>query len=136
MAGLHKERNAPKILEGIRALPWLQDARRKSPQHLECKSCLRIDKRTRQAIGCGWEEPLPSARPWAHKDMDWTPTVCPGYTCQLPEVIDVARCYMHWDRGQLQLKVPEPSASLLDAIEELKIAVGAQQLASLRSRDE
>ena len=30
-----------------------------------------------------------------------TPTVCPGYTTRLPEVIEAARARLHWSKGSL-----------------------------------
>lgn len=42
-------------------------------------------------------------RPWSglgyRGDM---PTVCPGYSTSLPEVIEIARARAHWAKGQLE----------------------------------
>lgn len=34
-------------------------------------------------------------------DEKW-PTVCPGYSTSLPEVIEAARSWLHWSKGALR----------------------------------
>jgi len=76
------------------------------------------NEQTRQMLGCGFA-PLPTgplakfrrvptpegARldtrtlPDGRKTDE--PTACPGYTTNLPEVIEIARARFHWERGGL-----------------------------------
>jgi hypothetical protein len=66
---------------------------------------MRTPEPTRQLLGCGFA-PLPAGhllkfvrapRPAGYEGDD--PTVCPGYTTSLPEVIEIARARFHWKNG-------------------------------------
>jgi len=89
----------------------------------------------RQQMGCGFEPPPPdSMRPYV---STWNggslpnykgpkPTVCPGYSTTLPEVIEIARARAHWDKGELRsFTEGAPSAGLLLGIEILDGALNA-----------
>lgn len=56
----------------------------------------------RQSMGCGWElkHPTMPACPWTHAGYtDDAPTTCAGYTTKLPEVIEINRARLHWNKG-------------------------------------
>lgn len=123
------------MTEGLRALPWLEDARRDEALFLRCDFCLEnADEAQRRALGCGWLPPHEDAQPWQHRG-DKTPstdeipayTTCAGYTTRLPDVVDAATAWSWWDKGQLHLLVAEPSPALRDGIDELAAAIGAYQ---------
>lgn len=52
-------------------------------------------------IGCGYEEPIEGATPWAHPGAPSKPTICVGYTTGLPVVREVTWLSLHWERGSL-----------------------------------
>lgn len=72
-----------------------------------------LGKETRQAMGCGWEpkDPKIPVQPWSPSSLagndTWRciskdtpePTVCPGFSCSLPETIEIARAHTHWATG-------------------------------------
>jgi hypothetical protein len=66
----------------------------------------------RQLLGCGFApQPDESRRmfvgQWKGGSLPNykgpTTTVCPGYSTQLPEVIEVVRTHRHWSKGNRQL---------------------------------
>jgi hypothetical protein len=88
------------------------------------------DQQTRQLLGCGFEPP--PAEHVRHLVQPWNglgysgpkPTVCPGYSTHLPEVIEAARAWFHWNKGALNsFARGVPSAALIDCIEYLDAAV-------------
>lgn len=97
------------MIEGLRALPWKHETRRrKHPNDYldDCSKCKKMQPlQTRQALGCGWEPRIAKPRPWSPAGLDgnseWQPdlTTCPGYTTALPEVIEIARARVHWKEG-------------------------------------
>jgi hypothetical protein len=116
--------------------PWFHHARR-DPGGLgigDCTSCMKSTPRLqRQSLGCGFEPPPPShiaVRAWDHKDRNLEqdefengslkPQVCPGYVCNLPEVIEVARARMHWSKGSLHVFANQPTDQLVEGIEVLE----------------
>lgn len=44
-------------------------------------------------------------------------TRCPVALAQGPWLIDVFRAYRHYEKGQLSLHEPHPSAALMDAVD-------------------
>lgn len=88
-------------------MPWVHEAkRRKLPLAIDdCTACMKTQSRqTRQHMACGFLPPIKGARPWQPSVMDasWRfakdqpdLTTCPGYTGNLPEVIEVARARVH-----------------------------------------
>lgn len=79
------------MIEGLRVLPWLQDALSKDKSAFDdCETCMQNNPaHTRQEWGCGFEPPTESPRPWMHRGMSFDPQHCPVYTTSLPEVHDV-----------------------------------------------
>lgn len=76
------------------------------------------ERKQRQALGCGFEPALATirARPWSPpsgkhgaqrpphvKRGDPWPSVCPGYSTRLPEVVEAAQAHTHWKHGALAL---------------------------------
>lgn len=96
-----------------------------------CDACkMTSTPEQRQSIGCGYEPPAPESMPvriWDHparaEAPDDKPTLCVGYVCGLPEVVEASRAQLHWSKGQLshftrgEIARPE----LLRAIELLEV---------------
>lgn len=98
------------MIEGLRQLPWFESAARDEAMSVamfrNCEKCMRDYPRSqRQEMACGYEEPIAGALAWRHRgyacDEETQPTTCPGYTTRLPEVIEAARAYVHWEKGEL-----------------------------------
>lgn len=69
----------------------------------------------RQLAACGREPPpanprlLPMVQAWSPQSYSGPPpATCPGYTCNLPEVIEIARARLHWSKGALDTFVGDP----------------------------
>jgi hypothetical protein len=87
-------------------------------------------KQTRQLAGCGYEVPIPGAVPWSPASLapKWnkTVTVCPGYTTKLPEVQEVCRARLHWEKNARAFESfceGDPTEQMLAAVEILESAV-------------
>ena len=109
----------PKILKGLRLMPWVHEAERRNPGGVaisDCDTCMtNLRKDIRQSMGCAYEPVAPPAiyvATWDHEGRkhcsdEYSDTgeqllkVCPGYLISLPEVIDVARAQRHWTHGEL-----------------------------------
>jgi hypothetical protein len=119
-------------------LAWLHETQRRDPtsvrRYFDCDGCMQTSTREqRQSIGCGWEPPRPpelgppliwdhTARVSSAKDRT---TVCPGYSCGLPEVVEASHAHLHWSKGHLRdLTRTPPSKALLRGIEVLEIERG------------
>lgn len=95
----------------------------------DCERCMQAnDRLTRQTLGCGYEQPLagemlPFLDVWKPEGMKPTkdfPSVCAGYTVRLPEVIEIARARVHWEKGALPAFCGgPPTDKLLLAVEML-----------------
>jgi hypothetical protein len=110
-----------------------------------------MDEITRQMLGCGWAPP-PAPELRAHVDAPapllFRPTrdalgarvvnVCPGYLVALPEVIEIARAYVHWGKGHLLefFGGRQPGEAVLVGIEILNGAVGELTTARATPRDQ
>ncbi len=111
------------MIEGLRVLPWFQDARRKNPDGMSllsnCDECQRREPvQVRERMGCGYLPPSEHARPWAHPSYGEKVKHCPGYVCKLPEVIEVARARRHWRNGELRsFAHGQPSDDLMALVE-------------------
>lgn len=110
----------PKTLEGLRLLPWLQDAISRSPDLpiANCTKCMKnLDASERQALGCGYEPPVAHAVPWS-PPRGKRATMCAGYLCSLPTVIEASRLRAHAKHGALAAACHEgpPTPHTLDAI--------------------
>jgi hypothetical protein len=76
----------------------------------DCEGCkMTSTPEQRQSIGCGWEPPPPEhvdVRVWDHpgrpETKDDKTTICPGYSCGLPEVIEASVAQLHWSKGELE----------------------------------
>lgn len=95
---------------------------------LDCEMCqASATPAQRELMGCGWLPPVENPPDvWRHRgDLGSKHTVCAGYATRLPEVLDVMRHRLHWEKGSLQLRLAgaEPAAPLLDGIEALHYAV-------------
>lgn len=96
-----------------------------SSAFLECTHCLKnVSRPARASWHCGY---LPKADRKGYGfnggPGTWPPyTVCPGYTTSLPQVFEVARARMWWDKGCLQLLHKRPTDALLRGIEVLQCA--------------
>lgn len=88
---------------------------------------------TRQQFGCPLTAANPTivATPWrpAAGYSGPVPTACPGYTTQLPEVIEAARAWSYWQKGELShLTGGKPaSEELLDRLDQIDHAVSEHE---------
>jgi hypothetical protein len=81
-------------------------------------------------MACGYEPATERGIAWRGASS-LSPTVCPGYTCKLPEVIEVSRLRAHWKVGALGLAADQPTPQLLDAILELDWSINEVEAWSL-----
>lgn len=78
---------------------------------------------TRQLWRCPFEAPAPArlasfVRPPIPEGYKAEPTVCPGYSTSLPEVIEIARGWLHWSKGGLRdFTGTQPTEATLHGIE-------------------
>ena len=122
------------MIEGVRLLPWLQQATRRDPNgvaHLnDCEACMRERSRDlRQSMRCGYEAPLADLRlsstwrPDGFSGFDDLPgglaSTCPGYTTHLPEVREVSFLHLWFKNGQLRDKVGGPPSEIVQTLVEL-----------------
>lgn len=107
----------------------------------DCETCLKFaDDAQRRLMGCGWlpaADHGPDGPPDAWRfgpDRSEVAEVCPGYSCTLPDVVDVATCYSHWEKGQLEVRLGgvDAAPALVDGIEILHAAVGAAARARVK----
>jgi hypothetical protein len=74
----------------------------------------------------------------------WTPepyedlSVCAGYSTTLPEVVDIASNFHHWETGQLAMACDgeQPCRALFTGIAVLKGAVGEFESHAMRKQSE
>lgn len=101
----------------------------------DCQRCLAtVERDLRLDMGCGYETPSERPRSIPLSDQVRDLTTCPAYTTSLPDVVDVAWVWPHWDRGQLQhaLGDLEPGRGLTDSLRILAGAINEQQVAAMR----
>ena len=97
-----------------------------------------LSSEKRQELGCGFE-PLPTEilRPFCQPASPRgysgpAPTVCPGYSTSLPEVLEIARGHTHWKVGSLRDYTGDrPSAAMMRGLEIFAGAVGELERAVL-----
>jgi hypothetical protein len=87
----------------------------------------------RQTMRCGHEPPLPVERDehgverYRGQTVEaWRgANVCAGYACELPEVAEVARCFLQWEKGTLAdfLDGRPPGHMLLEALGALQVGI-------------
>lgn len=117
-------------------LPWLQLARRRTPDavahYFDCASCKKTQPVVvRQSLGCGYLPKLPPnvpVIPWDHVGREISSSerdergrlrlpVCPGYACSLPEVIETSWAHSYWEKGELaQWCEGQATPALRDAV--------------------
>ena len=99
------------MIEGLRLLPWFQEAisRDLLGAKSKCETCMEsLSEDQRQLAKCGYAPPLTDSRaPFADAwhGLGYSgpkPTVCPGYSTSLPETIEIARARLHWSKGSLR----------------------------------
>lgn len=93
----------------------------------DCETCQsRTTREQRQFLGCAYEPPPPAEKrlpvvPWTPDGYEGPPpTVCPGYSCKLPEVVEAARLHMHWSKSNLAVALGDAgplTETMRDAIE-------------------
>jgi hypothetical protein len=94
----------------------------------DCEKCMQTQSKTsRQFWGCAYEAPVEGAVMWEppsskhgfrqNEKLEPLPTVCPGYSTSLPEVLEIRRAHRHWSNGSLTAFAKEPSEGLLIGIE-------------------
>lgn len=124
----------PKIIDGLRVLPWWHEERRRSagsPDPLKnCETCMRTNgELIRQTYGCGWLPPAPDRlrplmkipdplafSPTQDDDGNRLTEVCPGYLVALPQVIEAARA-RHWKHALRDFCNGKPTEHLMLCIE-------------------
>ena len=93
----------------------------------------------RQTMGCGYEPPIDGARPWTPVMLDASHrleyTLCPGYTTNLPEVVEVVRGRLHWSKGSLPVFCV-PNELIVEGIEILEGSTNGMQVWTLRTKAE
>lgn len=126
------------MIEGIRALPWIEEARSKDGQSdlLTCDKCMQFNsEQIRRVMRCGF---IPEGD---HvKGMFWQPeghdlTVCAGYTTSLPEVVDAIANYDHYETGNLHYACGgDPQPVLLQAVALLRGSVRSKDAYRMREQ--
>lgn len=55
-------------------------------------------------MGCGFERSgAPGAMPWSHRGFNGDdPKTCVGYLRRLPEVHEIVRARVHWEKGTIE----------------------------------
>jgi len=84
----------------------------------------------RGALGCGYLPPAERAdRPLWGGIHDLELTVCAGYSTALPEVIDIAATFMHWENGALSTACggDMPPQTLVDGLVLYKAAINDRE---------
>lgn len=89
----------------------------------------------RQGMGCGFEPPAPplvGVRIWDNVARDPERnaplTVCPGYTCGLPEVRETSFARLHWKHQQASTWARGPlTEQQISAIEVLEMSSQASE---------
>lgn len=90
--------------------------------------------------GCGWQHTSKRTAPDASVVVGYsrlTPTVCPGYSTQLPGVEETIRAYGWAERGQVEVYTapyrPTPKlVALVDVLASSVQRVEAQEIADAR----
>ena len=96
----------------------------------------QISSDHRALIGCGFLPAHKLSRPWRHRgtfELDYPePTVCPGYSTKLPEVVEVARTRLHWSKGNVSVDSLEENVQR--GVEILESAIGDMNEWALKDR--
>ena len=88
------------------------------------------DIEMRRSFGCGYLPPTERAEvPLWGGVHDLELTVCAGYSTSLPEVIDIAATFMHWENGALSTACggDVPPQTLVDGLTLYKAAINDRE---------
>ncbi len=127
-----------KLIEGIRLLPFYQEAIDQRLRPKDCETCMRTTSiQTRRELGCAYEPALERATPWTPRywvDKDLAATVCPGYTTTLPEVAEVVEAFPQWEKGALteHLDGEPPTRALLDLLRVMKAGISEFEMSKIK----
>jgi len=108
----------------------------------DCEKCMQANpKIQRQQMGCGYESAIDADFVWMPEGMRLRPGEtmkhCAGYTCRLPEVIEIARARVHWDKGSIESFCDgRPTDAMLLGIEVLDASANELQGALMTPRSE
>lgn len=92
-------------------LPWVLGYRQQleddddpfAHEWMDCNACIRrTNEKTRALQGCGWLPKEDRGDQFVQPDGFPQPTICPGYSIRLPEVLEVARARAWRKDGQLR----------------------------------
>ena len=97
-----------------------------------------MDITQRQTRGCGFLPRSPLANcGYEVPDVDFDPTVCPGYSTGLHEVAEVVHYRPSWSKGYLAQHLGEsPTSQMLDGQNALEGSINAKQAADMKKRAE
>ena len=120
-------------MEGLVQLPYLLGHRheQKDLKQFNCDNCVSdVPVLSRQRyMGCAYLPPVDvRIRQVEGAPLTVLPSVCPGYSCALPEVQEVRSLHIHWSKGALTQRLDEdqPTSLLMGLIE---VYEGAQNAA-------
>lgn len=133
------------MISGLRALPRVQTERNRqrdegSPfadAHMNCTECPQMfDAVARAEMRCGW---MPTSE-WLDSGMpNHAEAVCPGYSIQLPEVIEAARALSWRNHGGLEplygreeFPLPPQAAAYIDVLDGAVKASEADEMRRIR----
>ena len=106
-------------------------------QHLlDCNACKKSYSAERRSslMSCGYEAPIEGSPRWKHEGYrGGAPSTCVGYLCGLPDVVQISRRRLHWERGNAADVQDERERVL---IEELVIQSNQAEGWSIRKRAE
>jgi hypothetical protein len=74
---------------------------------------------TRQQMRCGYLPVVEGAVAWCHSGIERPksdtpfPSVCPGFSTRLPEVVEISRLRAHWHNGALRDACEGPPTRLV-----------------------
>jgi alpha-D-ribose 1-methylphosphonate 5-triphosphate synthase subunit PhnH len=125
------------VIEGLRVAPAYLDARADGSVPKSCEECKRNNPvTTRQYMGCGFEEPVDDARPWAPSYM--ATTACPGYAVELPMTREVFSAHVQWKHGTLPafLDGEQPTSVALHCLGEFEAGINEHSAAKVREASE
>lgn len=105
-------------------------------EFLDCEACKRrLDRAERATMHCGFL----AEKDWADGVRPYSEaTTCPGYTIQLPEVLEASRALLWANRGELRLfyEPAEVTPIAKDCVDLLDSAVKGTEREVLREQRE
>lgn len=129
-------------------LPWVSTHRSNGRDMYNCAPCQDVcDYNMRRRFRCGF---IPRDLWIAHGDEPGeirsvhgpntadhpaiNPKYCPGYSVGLPQVQEVSRAWMWWDKSQLDQRVEHPTERLMELVERYAIEYGAAASWDMKNR--